>query len=256
LALFRDRSAAGRELAGQLAHHAGERDVVVLGLPRGGLPVALEVAEALDAPLDVFVVRKLGVPGHEELAMGAVASGGTRVLNSEVIASAGVPDEAIEETSRREREEVERRERAYRGDREPLDPAGKTTILVDDGLATGSTMRAAVQALRERGAGRIVVAVPVSSPEVCARFESEVDEVVCARTPEPFYAVGTWYDRFPQVSDEEVSELLGRDGEADELGGDGEASELSAEALQGERDWFVSVDALPGPGDSDGGGAD
>jgi putative phosphoribosyl transferase len=208
VAIFRDRSAAGRELATLLSHFGEERAVVVLGLPRGGVPVAFEVAEALDAPLDVFVVRKLGVPGHEELAMGAVASGGTRVLNRDVIAAAGIGADEIEAVLRRELREVERRERAYRGDRAPMDPAGKAAIIVDDGLATGSTMRAAVTALRERGPGTIAVGVPVSSPGVCARFEPEVDEIVCIRTPEPFLAVGAWYDDFPQVSDEEVGELL------------------------------------------------
>ena len=205
--MFRDRSEAGRELAGSLSHF-GEANAMVLGLPRGGVPVAFEVAEALDAPLEVFVVRKLGVPGHEELAMGAVASGGTRVLNRDVIAAAGIGEAQIEAVLRRELREVERRERAYRGDRAPIDPTGKAAILVDDGLATGSTMRAAVMALRERGPGAIAVGVPVSSPGFCAQFEPDVDEIVCLRTPEPFLAVGAWYDHFPQVSDEEVTELL------------------------------------------------
>jgi len=208
VAIFRDRSEAGRELAPLLSHLGEERALVVLGLPRGGVPVAFEVAEALEAPLDVFVVRKLGVPGHEELAMGAVASGGTRVLNRDVIAAARIGEEEIEAVLRRELREVERREVTYRRDRAPMDPAGKAAILVDDGLATGSTMRAAVMALRERGPGSIAVGVPVSSPGVCAQFEPEVDEIVCLRTPDPFLAVGAWYDDFPQVSDEEVTELL------------------------------------------------
>jgi predicted phosphoribosyltransferase len=210
VALYIDRTDAGRQLARELTAYRGRSDVLVLGLPRGGVPVAFEVAQALGAPLDVFVVRKLGVPGHEELAMGALASGGTRVLDSEVIAVTGVPEAVLEEVTLRARAEIERREQAYRGDRPPIDVAGKVAILVDDGLATGSTMRAAVRALRDRAAGQVVVAVPVASPDVCARFEPEVDEIICAQTPEPFYAVGLWYDEFTQVSDDEVRELLDR----------------------------------------------
>jgi predicted phosphoribosyltransferase len=166
------------------------------------------VTRRLEAPLDVFVVRKLGVPGHEELAMGAIASGGVRVLNEAVLAALRVPEEAVEAASRREAEELRRRERLYRRGREPADPSGRTTILVDDGLATGSTMRAAVAALRERDAARIVAAVPVSSPDTCAELEPEVDDIVCARTPEPFFSVGAWYRDFGQTSDEEVTHLL------------------------------------------------
>ena len=205
---FADRRAAGRELAEHLSRRATRGDVVVLGLPRGGVPVAHEVATALGAPLDVLVVRKLGVPGHEEWAMGAIASGGVRVLNDDVVAAVGVGEAAIEAVAERERAELERRERAYRGDRGPVDVAGRTVIVVDDGLATGATMWAAVVALRERRAGAIVVAVPVGSPEVCAGFRDAVDEVVCARTPERLAAVGAWYDDFTQTSDEEVRRLI------------------------------------------------
>jgi predicted phosphoribosyltransferase len=205
---FRDRREAGQQLARHLAQYANRPDVVVLALPRGGVPVAYEVATALDAPLDVFVVRKLGLPGYEEFAMGAVASGGVRVLNQEVVEGLRIPPQIIEAVTRRELEELERRERAYRGDRPPLDVRGKTVILVDDGLATGSTMRAAAQALRQKGPARIVVAVPAGSVETCNEFRSEVDDIVCAITPEPFYAVGLWYHDFAQTSDEEVRALL------------------------------------------------
>jgi putative phosphoribosyl transferase len=206
--LFRDRSDAGRQLAESLRQYAGRDDVLVLGLPRGGVPVALEVAQALDAPLDVFLVRKLGVPGHEELAMGAIASGGVRVVNEEVVTAIDVPEEAIDAAAEREAGELERRERLYRRGRDPADPSGRTVILVDDGLATGSSMRAAVAAFRERGAERIVVAVPVSAPATYAELDAIVDEIVCVQTPEPFYAVGAWYADFPQTTDEEVVELL------------------------------------------------
>jgi predicted phosphoribosyltransferase len=210
MVLFRDRSEAGRELAAALGSFAEEPDVIVLGLPRGGVPVALEVAERLDAPLDVFVVRKLGVPGFEELAMGAVASGGSRVLNLKVVGAAGIDREQVEAISRRELREVERREKLYRGDRPELDPAGRTAVVVDDGLATGSTMRAAVAALRGRGAPRVVVGVPVASPDVCAELEPEVEDIVCARTPERFRSVGGCYEQFPQLTDEDVARLLAR----------------------------------------------
>ena len=206
---FEDRRDAGRRLADQLGHYAGRQDVVVLGLPRGGVPVAFEVARALEAPLDVFLVRKLGVPGHEELAMGAIASGGVRVLNADVISGAGLSDAQIEAVSLRELEQLERQERAYRGDRAPIDVTGRTAILVDDGLATGATMRAAVAALRDRGAGVIVVAVPTAPSETCAALRREVDEVVCAHTPDPFMAVGLWYRDFAPVGDQEVADLLG-----------------------------------------------
>jgi predicted phosphoribosyltransferase len=207
---FRDRAEAGRLLAERLTPYAGRPDVVVLALPRGGVPVAYEVARALNAPLDVFVVRKLGLPGHEELAVGAIASGGVRVLNEGVVAAAGLTPEAIEGVAERERAEIERREREYRGDRPPLSPEGKVAILVDDGLATGATMRAAIAAVRERSPARVVVAVPTAAPSTCDELAREVDELICLRTPEPFYAVGLWYDDFSQTSDEEVRELLER----------------------------------------------
>jgi len=205
---FEDRSDAGRELAQSLGKYAGRGDLVVLGLPRGGVPVAFEVARALAAPLDVFLVRKLGVPGHEELAMGAIASGGTRVLNDDVVAATGADRAQIEQVAARELEQLRRQELAYRGDKPPLDVRGLVAILVDDGLATGATMRAAVSALRDRGAGAIVVAVPIAPPETCEALRHEVDEVVCARTPDPFTAVGIWYRDFTPVGDEQVRELL------------------------------------------------
>jgi putative phosphoribosyl transferase len=182
--------------------------VIVLGLPRGGVPVAFEVARALNAPLDIFLVRKLGLPGHEELAMGAIASGGLRVLNDDIVGALNIPEAVVVAVARRERAELERRERAYRGDRPPLDVHGKTVILVDDGLATGSSMRAAVAGLRARQPAQIVVAVPTAAPETCEAFENEVDEVVCAVTPQPFFGVGMWYEDFSQTSDEEVRRLL------------------------------------------------
>lgn len=208
--LFRDRTEAGRVLARELRAYAGRPDVLVLALPRGGVPVGYEVAHELGAPLDVFVVRKLGAPGQEELAIGAIASGGVRVLNREVVRLLGITEEEIEEIADREQRERERRERLYRGDRPPLDPRGRIVILVDDGLATGSTMRAAAAALRRLGPEKIVVAVPVAASSVCQQLSAEVDEVVCAATPEPFFAVGQWYSEFRQTTDEEVRELLER----------------------------------------------
>lgn len=210
--LFRDRREAGRFLARKLMAYADRPDVLVLALPRGGVPVAWEVAQALHAPLDVFLVRKLGLPGHEELAMGAIASGGVRVLNDDVVRALGVSKDAIETVAARERAELERRERIYRGDRPAPEIRGRTIILIDDGLATGSTMRAAVAALRQQGPARIVVAVPVGAAETCAEFQDEVDEAICARMPEPFYAVGVWYDDFSQTTDEEVHDLLDNGG--------------------------------------------
>jgi predicted phosphoribosyltransferase len=207
---FRDRTEAGQILAARLAAYANRPDVLVLGLPRGGVPVAFEVARGLNAPLDVFVVRKLGVPGHEELAMGAIATGGVIVLNDEVVYGLRIPDHVIEAVVAQEQRELERRERLYRDDRPPPDVRGKTIILVDDGLATGSTMRAAVAALREQQPTRIVVAVPTAAPDICAEFRREVDEIVCVITPEPFYAVGLWYENFAQTTDDEVRELLDR----------------------------------------------
>jgi putative phosphoribosyl transferase len=212
---FRDRPEAGRVLAEHLRKYANRRDVLVLALPRGGVPVAFEVARALHAPLDVFLVRKLGVPGHEELAMGAIASGGVRVLNDEVVNVLRIPEEVIDEVAAGEQQELERRERAYRGDRPPPNVRGRIIILVDDGLATGSTMRAAVAALRQQGPARIVVAVPVGAAETCAELQAEADEAVCAQAPEPFYAVGLWYEDFAQTTDEEVHDLLQRAAEDD-----------------------------------------
>jgi predicted phosphoribosyltransferase len=206
--LYRDRFDAGRALAARLSRYAGRNDVVVLALPRGGVPVGFEVAQALGAPLDIFLVRKLGVPGHEELAMGALASGGTRVLNAEVVRALRIPEEVIDAVAREEGRELERRERAYRGGRPPADVRGKIVILVDDGLATGSTMRAAVAALRKQQPGRVVVAVPVGAQETCEELRAEADEVVCARMPESFFAVGQWYDDFSQTTDDEVRDLL------------------------------------------------
>jgi predicted phosphoribosyltransferase len=205
---FADRREGGRLLAQQLGRYANRPDVVVLGLPRGGMPVAAEVASALGAPLDVFVVRKLGVPGHEELAMGAIASGGVRVMNDDVVHTVGIPEHEIDAVAARELETLEARERAYRGDRDPVELRGRAAILVDDGLATGATMRAAISALEGLGAAEIVVAVPTAPRETCEALRSEVDDVVCATTPEPFTAVGLWYRDFAPVSDEQVSELL------------------------------------------------
>jgi putative phosphoribosyl transferase len=208
--LFRDRFQAGRVLAQKLARYAGRPDVLVLGLPRGGVPVAFAVAEALGVPLDDFLVRKLGLPGQEELAIGAIASGGIRVLNEELVDALGIPLEEIDAIAGEEQRELERRERLYRDDRPPPDVRGRTVILVDDGLATGSSMRAAVAALRQQQPARIVVAVPVGAPDTCAELRAETDEVVCARTPEPFHAVGLWYDDFSQTTDAEVHDLLAR----------------------------------------------
>ncbi len=209
--LFRDRADAGQTLAGKLTAYANRPDVLILALPRGGVPVAYEVAQALHAPLDVFLVRKLGLPGQEELAMGAIASGGTRVLNEEVIDKLSIPEEVIDAVAAEEQQELSRREHDYRDRRPPPDVRGRTVILVDDGLATGSTMRAAVAALRQQGPARIVVAVPVGAPEICTELQKEADEVVCAHMPEHFYAVGAWYDDFAQTTDEEVRHLLSRD---------------------------------------------
>lgn len=207
---FRDRGEAGERLAADLQRYAGDPSLLVLGLPRGGVPVAFEVARVLRAPLDVFLVRKLGVPGHEELAMGAIASGGVRVLNEEVVQALRIPEEAIAAVAAREEEELARRERAYRGDRPAPPVGGRTVILVDDGLATGSTMKAAAAALRQQHPQRLIVGVPVAARSTCEEFQTLVDEIVCATTPEPFYAVGLWYRDFSQTTDEEVSELLAR----------------------------------------------
>jgi predicted phosphoribosyltransferase len=209
---FRNRTDAGRQLAEKLAAYANRPDVLVLALPRGGVPVGFEVARELGAPLDVFLVRKLGVPGYEELAMGAVATGGVRVLNDEIVRGLGISEHEIDAAAARELQELARRQRLYRGDRPLPDVAGRTVILVDDGLATGATMRAAIQALRQQQPARIVVAVPTASPDTCEALKAEADDVVCAMTPEPFLAVGHWYEDFTQTTDDEVRELLARGG--------------------------------------------
>lgn len=208
---FNDRAEGGRVLAQKLVQYANDSNVVVLALPRGGVPVAYEVAKALKAPLDVFVVRKLGIPGFEEYAMGAIASGGIRVLNDNVISYLRLPVEVVDEVTAEEFSELERRERMYRGTRAPVDVTGQTVIVVDDGLATGSTMRAAVKALRKKNPKKIVVAVPVGARDTCDSFKNEVDTIaVCAITPEPFNAVGLWYRDFSQTTDAEVQQLLRR----------------------------------------------
>lgn len=208
MSAFHDRTQAGRMLASRLTAYAGRNDVLVLALPRGGVPVAYEVARALDAPLDVYVVRKLGVPGQEELALGAIASGGVRVLNRDVVRALHIGEAEIDAIAAREQIELDRREKLYRGDRQLPNVAERTVILVDDGLATGATMRAAVQALRQLGPDKLVVAVPTGAPETCADLEREVDDLVCLISPEPFYGVGFWYDHFAQTPDAEVTRLL------------------------------------------------
>lgn len=207
-ATFQDRVDAGRQLAEALREYAGRAGLIVLELPRGGVPVAFEVALALDAPLDVFLVRKLGVPGQEELAMGAIASGGVRVMNERVVGELELTEDAIAAVAAAEQHELERRELELRGGQAAEPVEGRAAILVDDGLATGASMRAAVTALRAQAVGELVVGVPIASPEVCASFENDVDAIVCARTPEPFRAVGLWYENFSQTTDDEVRELL------------------------------------------------
>jgi len=207
---FQDRSEAGKLLAKQLTKYADRTDVLVLGLPRGGVPVGFEVAKALNAPLDVFIVRKLGVPGHEELAMGAIATGGVRVLNHAVVRAIGIPDNVIETVSAKEQLELKRREQVYRGDAPAFEVGGQTIILVDDGIATGSTMLAAVAALKQRRPARIVVAAPAAPASSCDELEQEVNEVVVVMRPHPFYAVGQVYEVFGQTSDAEVRDLLSR----------------------------------------------
>jgi putative phosphoribosyl transferase len=207
--IFKDRKDAGQFLARRLTKYRNRDDVVVLALPRGGVPVAYEVARALNAPLDIFLVRKLGVPGFEEYAMGAIASGGIRVLNEALVSQLEIPVKLVDEATAREFTELERQERLYRGARKPLDVTGQTVIIVDDGMATGSTMRAAVRALRKKGPKKIVIAVPVGEREVCNSFKQEVDTVViCAMMPEPFNAVGVFYLNFAQITDAEVQALL------------------------------------------------
>lgn len=212
MSLFKDRHDAGKQLAGRLSRYAGDTHAVVLALPRGGVPVAFEVAAALRFPLDVFLVRKLGVPGHEELAMGAVASGGIRVLNEEVIQSLSISEKQIAAVATQEEQELRRRQAAYRGDRPEPQIEGKTIILIDDGVATGASMRAAVAAIRKTGPTRIVVAVPTAASETCEAFGREVEEMICLHTPQPFYSVGQWYEDFSQTTDREVVDLLRRAG--------------------------------------------
>jgi len=204
--IYRDRRDAGEQLALRLSEYAKRDDVLVLALPRGGVPVAYEVARVLNAPLDIFLVRKLGVPGHEELAMGAISSGGVRVINADVVDYLRIPARVVDTELR----ELERRERLYRGARTEPDVSGKTVILIDDGLATGSTMRAAVEALAQQNPARVVVAVPVSAPETCDEYRMGVDEIICAQTPEPFMGVGMWYQDFSQTTDTEVRDLLAK----------------------------------------------
>ena len=206
---FADRVEAGQILAGQLSVYRDRDDVLVLALPRGGVPVASVVARTLNVPFDVFVVRKLGVPGHEELAMGAIASGGVLQLNRDVVDALGIPDNVIDAVAAREQRELERREHAYRGARPPLSLVNKTLILVDDGLATGSTMRAAIIAARQQHPARVIVAAPVGAVSSCADLANEADDVVCVRTPDPFVAVGLWYRDFTPTTDDEVRALLG-----------------------------------------------
>ena len=205
---FANRSVAGQQLAAALAEYANRPDVIVLALPRGGVPVAYEIAVGLKAPLDVFLVRKLGVPGHAELAMGAIAAGGVQVLSNDLIEDLGIPSSVVSQVAARERLELERRDAAFRGGRPMRDVGHRTAILVDDGLATGSTMEAAIIALRRLNPTRIVVAVPVGAKDTCDRLRRLADDLVCLRTPAPFSAVGLWYDDFSQTSDAEVMRLL------------------------------------------------
>jgi putative phosphoribosyl transferase len=209
---YRDRQDAGRQLASRLLDHRNAPDVVVLALPRGGVPVAYEVASELHAPLDVLLVRKLGVPGQEELAFGAIASGGIRFINSDVVAALAISPETIAAVAREEAGELQRREQLYRDGRPPAGLSGRTVILVDDGLATGASMHAAVLAVRQHRPLRIIVAVPVGAPETCAELRKLADSVVCPLQPEPFRAVGLWYQDFPQISDDQVRTLLSRSG--------------------------------------------
>ena len=205
---FKDRRDAGRKLAQKLSAYARGQNTLILALPRGGVPVAYEVALALNVPMDIFIVRKLGLPGREELAIGAIASGGIRILNSDIIRMLSIPEEIINFVARRELQELQRRERLYRGNRPSPEVRDQTVILIDDGLATGASMRAAVAGVRAQHPARIVVAVPAAAAETCDAFRSEVEEVVCAITPEPFYGVSRWYKDFSQVTDEEVRTWL------------------------------------------------
>ncbi len=225
--IFPNRTEAGRGLAMRLYKYANRNDVTVLGVPRGGVPVAFEVARMLKAPLDILVLRKLGVPGHEELGFGAIASGGIRALNPEIVEALRISPLDIEAVTNREAKELKRRERAYRGDRPALDVSGRTVILVDDGIATGSGMRAAVSALRQMNPARIVIAVPVAPASTCDHLRQEVDDLVCLAMPEPFYGVGQFYYDFSQVSDQEVNELLDRAARAIKKQDDPEAAVIT-----------------------------
>lgn len=209
-AQFQDRCEAGQFLATKLAQYADDVSLLVLAMPRGGVPVAYEVAKALRVPLDIFLVRKLGVPGYEELSLGVVASGGVRIFNEEVIQRLGISEKVIEATTREKQQEIERREKIYRGSREPVAIAERTVILVDDGLATGACMRAAVHALKTRQPKTIIAAVPIGSADTCNQIQGEADEVICGIMPDPFYAVGAWYSDFMQITDEEINQLLNR----------------------------------------------
>ena len=208
MSIFKDRRDAGKQLAKELSKFKGKDNAIVLGLPRGGVPVAFEVAKALKLPLDVFIVRKLGVPGQPELAMGAIASGDIQVLNDSVVRRAGISDTQIEEVAKQEKEELKEREKAYRGARPDIEIQDKVVLLVDDGLATGASMRAAISALREHDPEKIVVAVPTAPPDTCQEFEPEVDQIICLRTPTPFWGVGGSYQNFSQTTNEEVRDLL------------------------------------------------
>ena len=218
-ALFRDRREAGRALAKELSAYSNSKDVVILALPRGGVPVAFEVAQELRVPLDVLIVRKVGTPGQKELAMGAIASGNVRVINESVVKQLGIPWEVVEEISEQERHELDRRERVYRGDRAAVEVLGKTCVVIDDGIATGATMRAAVIVLKQLGAQRLIVAAPTAAHDTYITLCREADEVVCLATPEPYIAVGVWYDQFAQTSDEEVCSLLARAAECTSVNG-------------------------------------
>ena len=224
--LFRDRNEAGRKLADRLAAYANYPNAMVLALPRGGVPVAFEVADALNLPLDIFVVRKLGMPGHEEYAIGAIASGGARVLNQDLIHQLSLSAEIIDHVVAREQRELERRERIYRGQRPMLDVRDRTIIIVDDGLATGSSMRAAIAALRQKRPTKLIVAVPVGARETCSELEALADEVICLETPENFNAVGLWYNDFSQITDEEVIDLLERNQRNSEARSIGQEADL------------------------------
>lgn len=206
--LFRDRRAAGKKLAEKLIQYSDRADVIILALPRGGVPVAYEVAYALRVPMDIFIVRKLGWPGHEEMAIGAIASGGVKVLNEDIVRYLNIPEALIDAVAKRELRELERREQAYLGNRPKLELNDRTVIIVDDGLATGASMRAAIRGVRAHSPAQVIIAVPTAAPETCEALTAEVDHIICATTPEPFYGVSRWYEDFSQTTDEEVRTLL------------------------------------------------